>query len=199
MAHADLKNSPGRQSWLAAFNLLCADLRDVFTFIEPVDDNLSVFSHRLYELYLRACTEFESVCREALRVAEIPVGGDNTTIADYKKLEPLIAMERFDVSVVPWQPSPAMVRPFENWSSASPALPWYRDYNLVKHGRHQNFPLANLRNVRMSLAGLFAMLAQLNVLPTNERGMRVEMTRTHSETSFPEYPMFVLMCPHELG
>jgi hypothetical protein len=192
MAHADLQAHPGRPSWLAPFGLLCADFRKVFEYVEPVDANLHVYSHRLYELYLRACTEFESVCREALSAAGVAIAGAEPNVNDYRNLEPFLGMERFDVTFTPWHPVPAVMVPFPNWSTATPALAWYRDYNLVKHGRHQNFPLASLKNVRLSLAGLFAILAQLNVLPTNQRGMRVENTRTHKEISFYEYPGFVL-------
>jgi hypothetical protein len=99
MAQADLQAHPGRPSWLAAFGLLCADFRKVFEYVEPVDANLHVYSHRLYELYLRACTEFESVCRKALSAAGVAIAGAEPNVNDYRKLEPFLGMERFDASL----------------------------------------------------------------------------------------------------
>ena len=50
--------------YLAAFELLQADFRRLGEYVELNDANLSTFSHRLYELLVRTCTEFESLCKE---------------------------------------------------------------------------------------------------------------------------------------
>ena len=52
--------------YLAAFELLQADFRRLGEYVELNDANLSTFSHRLYELLVRTCTEFESLCKELL-------------------------------------------------------------------------------------------------------------------------------------
>ena len=43
------------------------DLNEIFDFVEPSNDNTSVYSHRIYELLLRAATEFESNCKGILK------------------------------------------------------------------------------------------------------------------------------------
>jgi hypothetical protein len=55
-----------RNQYEPAFILLVGDFLRVCEFIEPTDAHLQVYSHRLYEILLRACTEFESLCREIL-------------------------------------------------------------------------------------------------------------------------------------
>lgn len=57
---------PKRNQYGYAFRLLAADFLRVCEFVEPIDANLYVYSHRLYELLLRVCTEFESICKEVL-------------------------------------------------------------------------------------------------------------------------------------
>lgn len=49
------------------------------------------------------------------------------------------------------------INPFNNWSSKCPAesLKWWHAYNLVKHGRIENFKLAKLENVLNALAALY--------------------------------------------
>jgi hypothetical protein len=53
-----------RNQYEAAFILLVGDFLRVCEFIELTDTHLDFYSHRLYEILLRACTEFESLCRE---------------------------------------------------------------------------------------------------------------------------------------
>jgi|ERR1035441_2404378 hypothetical protein len=55
-----------RNQYEPAFILLVGEFLRVCEFIELTDTHLDVYSHRLYEILLRACTEFESLCREIL-------------------------------------------------------------------------------------------------------------------------------------
>src|SRR5258705_13888251 len=106
-------------SYLASFEILCADFRRLSEYIEPADANLRSYSHRLYELLLRACTDFESACKEELVATGYakPLGEMN--INDYKTLEGSLNLETFYVGVLIWRPSPAYIQPFAGWSSAT--------------------------------------------------------------------------------
>jgi hypothetical protein len=53
-------------NYQASFDLFVKDLQQVLEFIEPVDANKAVFSHRIYGLLLRVCTDFESLCKDLL-------------------------------------------------------------------------------------------------------------------------------------
>ena len=181
--------------YLGAFRLLVDDLREVCAFVEPTDANLDTFSHRIYELLLRACTEFESASRQALVSVSYPKLARYMTINDYRTLEQYLTLEKFEVGLLLWQPVPSYVRPFASWSNAQPPLPWYDAYNKVKHNRNTEFSAANLRNLQHAMSGLFALLAQLHVFSDeNDWDVTSIINANVRETTFFGYP-FILKCP----
>lgn len=191
---ADLVVKQGE--YLGSFRLLIDDLKEVCAFVQPADANLNTFSHRIYELFLRACTEFESASKQALvsKGNSKPVGEMN--INDYRTLEQHLKLEQFEVGLLFWQPAPSYVKPFASWSTAQPPLSWYSDYNKVKHNRNTEFSVANLGNLRLAISGLFALLAQLHVFSDeNDWDVITDIDRTNvRETIFFGYP-FILRCP----
>ena len=56
-----------RKSMIMSARLIIDDFEHLFEYIEPHSSNLNVFSHRIYELLLRTCTEVESCCKGILR------------------------------------------------------------------------------------------------------------------------------------
>jgi hypothetical protein len=156
--------------YIGAFMMLSNDFRRLTEYVEPTDQNLSTYSHRLYELFLRACTEFESACKELLIAGGSHKNPSDMNINDYKTLEDYHGLEACEVGILIWQPKPAYIKPFNHWSSASPPLGWYRAYNQVKHNRNTEFARASLDNVRHAIAGLFALLAVSGVIDSNVFG-----------------------------
>ena len=51
------------ESLITTAHLIVCDLYEVFDYVEPHDDNMDIYSHRIYELFLRTATEFESNCK----------------------------------------------------------------------------------------------------------------------------------------
>lgn len=160
-------------SYLASFEILSSDFRRLAEYVEPANGNLKTYSHRLYELLLRACTDFESVCKEELVATGYRKPAADMNINDYKTLEGSLQLEQFHVGILIWRPAPVYLQPFGGWSSAAPPLGWYRAYNTVKHNRNSQFDEANLDHVRLSLAGLFALLAVLGVISKDQMGAQV--------------------------
>jgi len=150
--------------FISAYQLLEADLMKLFTFIEPADANLSTYSHRLYELLLRASTEFEANARAVL-VANGYSKTGRWNIFDYAKLEPACRLSAFATTLPVWRGSDSVRRPFSVWAkNQNASLPWYADYNSVKHNRSGEFELATLGNVIDAVSGVFIMLfAQFNI------------------------------------
>ena len=143
-------------SLLSAYLLLVQDYQQALEFIEPNDANGGVFSHRLYALLLRTCTEFENAAKALAARYDIPLPA-RPNITHFHP-----ACFRQDLSgpavgLLFWQPSPRYIRPFDGWATPESPLAWYRDYNLVKHSREQSFPCASLANVTSALAGLFVL------------------------------------------
>lgn len=146
--------------------MLVADLEAVFEYVEPSDDNLSTYSHRLYSLLLRACTEFESLAKEMAKA----VHGDATefrSMTQYVSLDLDFKLSLLAVDVLPWRPEPRRFVPFRGWRDAEPKLVWYQGYNTVKHNRSADFSKASLANTVEAVAGVFATVAVLGVLQSD--------------------------------
>src|SRR5437867_13174101 len=100
---------PPAGPYLAAFNLLQEDFRRLGEYVELNDANLSTFSIRLYELLLRACTEFESLCKELLVERRYRKKPRNMNIDDYKTLQGSWDFASKSVGVLRWMREPCYV------------------------------------------------------------------------------------------
>lgn len=155
----DERYAPDRYSLIHAYHILERDLIKVFDYIDPSDDNLLVYSHRIFELYLRASTEFESNCT-AILYANGYKSTKNLSITDYYKLDKILKLNEYSVKTNIWTPQPKVFSPFSDWANRTEFTPlsWYKNYNLVKHNRNVEFKLANLDNLLQAMSGLFVIL-----------------------------------------
>ncbi len=144
-----------RYNLIHTFKIIENDLKKLFEYVEPAEKNEKVFSHRLYELFLRCATEFETNCKQILLANGYPVR--SMDIRDYYKINAANQLSHYEVKLSIWHPGPKIIKPFEEWNSGH-SLTWYQDYNDVKHDRSKKFELANLSNVLMASAGLLATL-----------------------------------------
>ena len=153
----------------------------LFSFIEPADANLSTYSHRLYELLLRASTEFEANARAVLTANGYLKKG-RWNIFDYAKLEPACRLSAFATALPVWRGSASVRRPFSVWAkNLSVSLPWYTDYNSVKHDRPMEFEKATLGNVIDAVSGVFIILfAQFHTVVCNPYGNLIFYSTTPS-------------------
>lgn len=142
-----------RKSMLMAARLIIDDFERLFEYVEPHTNNENAFSHRIYELLLRACTEVESCCKRIL----IANGYAANNMNDYKKIEQATHLSGYTVLYSNWLPSQYTVHPFANWATGG-SLPWYQAYNDVKHNRSQQFHLASLKNLLDSICGLLCII-----------------------------------------
>jgi hypothetical protein len=161
LAHHDY--APDRTTAIRGYHAIESDLRRLFEFVEPDNRNLDTFSTRIYELLLRAATEFESNCKAILLANGYTSGGD-WNIGDYKKIESATRLSEYELRLSIWADSPRQIRPLHQWATGG-SLPWYQDYNTVKHNRVDEFTRANLKNAVDAVAAVFAILfAQFNIL-----------------------------------
>lgn len=151
---SDVRYSNDRYELIHAYQMIENDLKKIFEYIQPSDNNFKVYSHRLYEILLRASTEFETNCKKIL-TANSYVNGDDWNINDYKKIESANRLSEYKVKLNIWNPHPLIIQPFENWGES---LSWYKDYNFVKHNRNEKFFLANMENVLKAVSGLLCIL-----------------------------------------
>lgn len=155
----DSRYSKDRQSLIHAYHIILNDFHKLFDYIELHDQNKSAFSHRIYELLLRTCTEFENNCKGILRDNGYSTG-KNLTIKDYFKINEASKLNEYTIKINIWSPSTYIYNPFDDWNSKDfQPLTWYQNYNLVKHDRSQNFHLANLGTLVQAIGGLFVIVA----------------------------------------
>lgn len=162
----DRRYSADRFMLCSGYKILEQDLKTLFEYIEPSNDNLSTYSHRTYELLLRASTEFETNCKQILN-ANSYSSSRSLNIIDYNKLNPAMRLSDYSVVLNFWRPGQKIIKPFDNWS-ISHTLNWYQAYNNVKHDRHINFHDASLENTIYAVAAVYTILfAQFSVFSFN--------------------------------
>lgn len=155
----DEKYALDRSILIRSYDIIEKDLITLFNYIEPHDNNLNVFSHKTYELLLRASTEFETNCKEILYANDYKKNKDDLKIKDYYKIEHASKLSEYKVILNVWSPNVKTFQPFIDWANNqySP-LTWYQAYNKVKHSRSREFLQASLENVMLAVTGLFAIL-----------------------------------------
>lgn len=146
------------------FKMLYADVEKSFEYVHPTDAHLKVYSFRYYEYLLRACTEFESVCKSELFKAGQAKEGDRLNIEIYAKLEKHYRRKLSSYEVGFRFDTIHFVRPLGSWEDGH-SLDWYQSYNTVKHHRAGKFNESSLENVLNALAGLFILLLAAKICP----------------------------------
>ena len=63
-----------------SFELLSRDYKEILEYVHPDHLNLDVHSHRIFGLLLRACTDFESLCKAAAKKLQIHFDQRNARI-----------------------------------------------------------------------------------------------------------------------
>lgn len=147
-----------------ALQLLELDLKKVFEYVEPCDKNLETYSQRLYELLLRACTEFEANAKAIICANSYHKSQDKLKMQDYRHINKATKLSDYKVSLLSWNPEPKELQPFKDWKGTH-ELDWYSAYNSVKHNRFSKFHDASLENVINAIAGVYIIInSQINYL-----------------------------------
>lgn len=157
----DSRYAPDMYSFIHSYHLIEQDLKVLFDYVSPNTANNAVFSHRIYELFFRACTELENSATTILRENGYPhpTPPKFWNIKDYFKINKAMALDKYEVRIGMWENGPLILRPFDNWNTTTYSpLTWYQDYNSVKHDRTLNFRLAKLENLLNASAGILVVL-----------------------------------------
>lgn len=166
--------------------MLYADLEDTFRYVQPVTQHANVYSFKYYELLLRASTEFESLCKELIIKKELTKKkAEETDIRDYfllnqydddRVLSKFQAIFKFDHE--------SILTPLEGWNKGH-SLPWYQDYNKVKHHRVSEFQRASLANVLDAVSGLFIIIYANGLCPRSELTYSHKLGKVKNRDSWP--------------
>jgi hypothetical protein len=168
-----------RISLCRAYKMLEQDLETLFEYIEPCDANKLTYSHRTFELMLRASTEFEANCKGILlangysptkKDNTVPRSSDEWNVNDYWKINKALKLSDYKVLLKSWHPHPLQLQPFREWHDVTShqGLSWYKAYNEAKHNRDTKFERSNFENTIEAIAGLLCILfAQFNAHTTH--------------------------------
>jgi hypothetical protein len=193
----DPENSGFAREWREAIRvgrMLATRLQEVFRYLEPVSPHKGAYSHELRMLFVLACMEVESACKEILFANGTP-RGMQLNMGDYRKLAPVMRLPEWEVRLSTNTAYPP-VAPFAAWAIAgSGSLSWFQDHHAVKHGREQSLDKATLGNTIEAVAAVFIMLrAQFGypglveasmVLPADEFVITKEPTWTDADGYLP--------------
>jgi hypothetical protein len=146
------------EHYVRAFAIIQKDMLEVFDFVEPADTNLSCYSYRIHELFIRTCIEIEANFKAILAENGYVRSGGDWNMTDYRKTEASHLLSAYLVKFPVWQGSQHTRQPFGTWGPGG-GLAWYQDYNAAKHSRHGNFDRANFSNLLDAIAALAAVLS----------------------------------------
>lgn len=159
--------APPSPYW-TSLNLIVADLQVCFNYVQPTKDHLSVYSHRLYELLLRSATEFESICKEIMISDSLTTKDpENLRMNDYRRLNRHFEGKPGITEVIFVFEKPIRLIPLANWRNGK-SIPWYRDYNTVKHNRVRDFSKATLGNALSAIGALFILMELRGIGPPSQ-------------------------------
>lgn len=130
-------NSDEAKSLNNAARIIVKDFKELIDYVEPTDANQLVYSHRIYELLLRAATEFEANSKGVLKANGYVKVDDSLNIVDYYKLNAVMKLDRYEIETSLWMPPKKFV-PLKEWRNGF-SLAWYKAYNATKHNRYHNF------------------------------------------------------------
>lgn len=144
--------------FLQSFEIIKRDLQHLFEFIEPCFDNYSTYSHRTFELLIRACIEIEANCKQILLANKCSIKEAN--IFRFSDLNGPLKLSEYVISCHAFEFND--FSPFESFADSdrkkrSPL--WYKAYNKVKHDRANSFSEANLKNVIKSIGAVYVILS----------------------------------------
>ena len=133
--------------------ILIQKLQEILLFIEPSEDGLKAYSHKIRELLFLACSDLESTLKKYKF-------GKNERMENYIEILKFVDLTKYKISLVGYA-NPYKCCPFEHWekSKASQSLPWYDAYNKIKHNREDNFHFATLENCINAFAANLIMFA----------------------------------------
>lgn len=157
LLHKMYANDP--QHYMKAFLLLQNDLLELFSYIEPADQNLETYSHRTQQLLMRACVEVEANFTAILKENgyKSKKKPNNWTMDDYKLVNYSHRLSSYEVRLPEWAGTRGYRKPYEYWNMNS-TLPWYKAYNESKHDRQNNFNQATINHLFEAMCGLAVLI-----------------------------------------
>lgn len=131
--------------------ILIEKLHEILMYIEPDNNCMKVYGHKIRELLILACTECENSWASYIRHSGI--NRDRLTTNDYVKLKDKLFLSEYKMRFIS-HPTLLNLSPFVNWNDQNPttSLVWYNGYNNTKHNKDSFFDEATLDNCLNAIA-----------------------------------------------
>jgi hypothetical protein len=173
--HPKFAINPGH--YVRAFGIIQQDFQKLIEYIEPADENEKAFSFRIHELLVRTSIEVEANLKAILLENGYAKQRDLKMKDDYLKVERSHRLSAFRVQMPFWRGVKSERTPFSAWANGQP-LPWYQDYNAVKHDRNREFPKATFASLVDAISGLAVVLSaqfvRQSFIPTDRMSWAIE-------------------------
>ena len=145
------------EKYVRAFLQLQQEMKNLFQYIEPGDNNLKTYSDQIYQLLVRICIEVESNFKAILKENIYSGQEKDWCMEDYCKIDKSHRLSDYQVNMPAWDGKKNTFQPFLGWKESS-RLGWYKAYNQVKHNRAERLKAANFANLMNAFCGLFVVL-----------------------------------------
>ena len=140
-----------------AFLALQKEMEDLFSYVEPADNNKKTFSYKIQQLLIRVCIELEANFKAIMSENKYSKDSNWWGINDYWKINVSHKLSEYKVYMPTWEGKNKEFAPFVEWRK-SPRLSWYRAYQRTKHNRASLLYEANMKNLMNAFCGLFVVL-----------------------------------------
>lgn len=133
--------------------ILMKEFLEILLYIEPDNNSLKAYSHKIRDLLILSCTEVENQFVSILKISSITPKKRNFDMNDYIIIANKSNIKSICVSFKNYDIL-QNINPFKSWNSKKPtqSLKWYDAYNKTKHNRTDNFKYSTLSNVINSIA-----------------------------------------------
>lgn len=151
------------RSYASDFHDLCNEyarlenkLRNLLAHFGTSDSALKSGGKRVYALLREVRYELDHNFAQILKANRYSGRRRDWTWDDFNKLEPLLHMSEYEVSLPPCSTYPARLRPFLSWEREQPE--WYRGNYRLFIAEKETYENATLEHALNMLAGLYCVL-----------------------------------------
>ena len=143
--------------FLRQLEIIIDELLDVFKVIAPTPNNFNCYGHAIRNVIFLACTEIDSMMKNALVKNGYCKEDEHCSIIDYRILNEALRLSEYELKLSDFD-GMGKIRPFEEWINKDCKISWYSDYNDIKHRRYECYEEANLKNAIYAVLGFAAVM-----------------------------------------
>lgn len=180
---------------IRAFSNICDSLKELFSYIDPDELNLSCFGNKIRELLIIACTEVEYLLQNFLVDNKYSITTRFST-NDYIKSLNILKLNKYSTKLV-FYPQLQEWSPFSSWSVTQPtvSISWYDAYNAVKHNRGVNRQKASLKAVINAVAAIHILLEAQYGREIFNNPIQSDFSSIFNTVHYPIFSVDELQCP----